>query len=107
MIVSGVFLLFFIVFHVWQFKYGAGISEGYVATVDGNEVRDLYRLVAETFRNPLFAGLYMIAMVVLGFHLRHGFWSAFQSLGVVNERNTDCFYRLSLFLAVIFKIFGA
>ena len=84
MIITGALLFVFLVFHIWQFKFGPGNAEGYVATVRGHEVRDLFRLVKETFKNPLFVGIYVAAMAMLGTHLRHGFWSAFQSLGAMN-----------------------
>ncbi len=48
--------------------------------------RTMYTLVAEAFRNPLIAGIYVLAMIPLGYHLRHGFQSAFQTLGIRVER---------------------
>jgi len=75
--------LLFLVVHIWTFKFGPGIAEGYVTTLDGEPARDLYRLVVETFKNPLYVFGYTLVMILLGFHLRHGFWSAFQSLGAI------------------------
>ena len=83
MIVTGSVLLVFLVVHVWQFRFGPSIAEGYVTLLHGEPVRDRYRLVAETFQNPLWVVFYLAVMVLLGFHLRHGFWSAFQSLGLL------------------------
>jgi succinate dehydrogenase / fumarate reductase cytochrome b subunit len=39
--------------------------------------------------------------VLLGIHLRHGFWSALQSLGINNPAATRFLYRLGLVVAVI------
>ena len=83
MIFTGSLLLVFIIFHVWTFKFGPGISEGYVTIVNEEPARDLYRLVVETFKNPLYVVGYSVVMILLGLHLRHGFWSAFQSLGAI------------------------
>lgn len=101
MAVTGIVLLAFLILHLIQFQFGPSVEEGYVTTVQGESVRDLYRLVKETFEQPLFAGIYMISMVALAFHLRHGIWSAFQSLGVLTERNSKIFYRVALVLTIV------
>jgi len=77
MIVTGLVTLIFVGIHLQGFKYGPY----YEATVDGEVVRDLYRLEMEAFGNPLVAGFYALVMALVGSHLWHGFWSAFQSLG--------------------------
>ncbi len=104
MIVSGIALLGFLVLHIWQFKYGPGIEQGYVVDIDGKQVRDLHRLVIETFQNPLYVAIYVISMVLLGFHLRHGFWSAFQSLGMRNPALHSALYKLAFVLAVLISL---
>ncbi|HVO24025.1 MAG TPA: succinate dehydrogenase cytochrome b subunit, partial [Candidatus Margulisiibacteriota bacterium] len=86
MIVTGAVLLVFTVLHVLQFRFGPSVREGYVTTLGNEQVRDLYRLVVEKFKQLPFVIAYMAAMVVVGVHLRHGFWSAFQSLGALNPR---------------------
>lgn len=105
---SGIIILVFIVLHVWMFKYGTyyGYTPGGggafvqvpgssgsalqpagapLQIVQGHEIRDLYRLVVENFKNPLIAILYMLAMVVLGGHLYHAVWSSSQTLGATNK----------------------
>jgi succinate dehydrogenase / fumarate reductase, cytochrome b subunit len=104
MISSGVILLIFLVLHIWQFKYGPGINDGYVTDVNGVQGRDLYRLVVETFHQPLYVVIYVGAMLFLGLHLRHGFWSAFQSLGAMNPRFTRLVYALGFFIAAILAL---
>jgi succinate dehydrogenase / fumarate reductase cytochrome b subunit len=101
MIITGLVLLVFVILHVWQFKYGPGIAEGYTTTINGVEHRDLHRLVVETFQNPIFVGLYVAVMLLLGAHLRHGFWSAFQSLGALNPRISPSINALGIALAVL------
>lgn len=101
MAVTGLLLLAFLILHLWQFRLGPGVGEGYFAIVGDERVRDLYRLVRETFENPLFMVVYVISMVVLGFHLRHGIWSALQSLGVLNDRTSPGLYGVALILAVL------
>lgn len=86
MIVTGSVLLVFIVFHIWSFKYGPSVDEGYVVSLDGVEMRDLHRLVIERFSSPIYTFGYVAVMALLGAHLKHGFWSAFQSLGAMSPR---------------------
>ena len=47
---------------------------------------DFYYMCRELFHNPLMVILYLIAFVVLFFHLRHAFPSAFQTLGLNNYK---------------------
>ncbi|MCO4773196.1 MAG: succinate dehydrogenase cytochrome b subunit [Deltaproteobacteria bacterium] len=82
MIYTGGLLFVFMILHLKGFKFGTE----YTTTVDGTEMRDLYRLVVETYQDPIKVGVYLVMMVVLGLHLRHAVWSAFQSLGVSNQK---------------------
>lgn len=86
MIYSGIILGAFVVWHVISFRFGPGIAEGYVTEINGVVSRDLYTVVYEFFESPLNVLLYTAAMSFLGLHLRHGYWSAFQSLGAVNKK---------------------
>lgn len=70
MIWTGSLILVFVVLHLKTFKYGE-LGDG-----------SLYDLVVETFRDRLYAGWYVAAMLLLGFHLWHAFRSAFQTLGL-------------------------
>src|SRR4051812_43093269 len=75
MIVSGLWLLLFVIIHVKAFRYGTE----YEWAAGG---RDLYRLEMENFSSPLVVGFYMLSMIVVGSHLWHGVSSSFQSLGI-------------------------
>jgi succinate dehydrogenase / fumarate reductase cytochrome b subunit len=81
MIVSGLWLLLFIVVHVRTFRFGVE----YEWPAGGH---DLYRLEMETFANPLTVGFYVVSMLVVGSHLWHGVASALQSLGFDHPRWT-------------------
>jgi succinate dehydrogenase / fumarate reductase cytochrome b subunit len=94
MIVSGAVLLFFVIVHVRLFKYGHH-------EVDAHGVKNLYKTVVEGFRDPAFAVLTVVSMIVLAFHLRHGFWSAFQSLGWTRDSSLPMLTRLAVVVAVI------
>jgi len=77
MILSGVTIFVFLVLHLKTFKFGAW----YDAAEPG--VRDIYRLTIEVFQRPGYVIWYVIAMVLVGMHLRHGITSALQSLGAI------------------------
>jgi len=75
MIWTGLAVLAFVIVHVAQIKYGAWYQIG------DPPVRDLYRTEVEVFSSPVWVAVYVICMVFIGFHLRHGIASAMQSLG--------------------------
>lgn len=101
MIISGIILLAFVVWHVITFRFGPGISEGYVTQINGDTSRDLHQLVYEFFSSPVNVILYVVVMVFLGFHLRHGFWSGLQTLGLNSEKNSASVYAIGLILSLI------
>jgi succinate dehydrogenase / fumarate reductase cytochrome b subunit len=76
MIVSGAIMLFFILVHVKQFKFGA-----YHASASNAAVRDLYRTEVDVFHQPLWVAFYVICTALVALHLRHGISSGFQSIG--------------------------
>lgn len=87
MVYSGLLLLAFLIFHLKDFRFG----EHYVVIYDGVEMRDLYRLVVQEFREPLHIGIYVAALAILALHLSHGISAVFQSLGL--KTSLDCRLR--------------
>jgi len=100
MIITGIILLIFIPAHIWMFKYNAGQEFTYTE-VGGEQVKDLYRVVVEKFQNPVITFWYTAVMVLLGLHLRHGFWSALQSLGAMSPRFTPVIYTIGFVFALL------
>ena len=95
MIVTGLALLLFIPIHVAMFKYGPEYHYG------DTGMRDLYRLEVENFSSPVAVALYVLAMVVVGFHLWHGVASSFQSLGLSGPRFTPAVRKIGKASAVL------
>jgi len=52
----------------------------------GDHESSMYHLVRDAFSSPLYSGFYIVAIVLLGYHLRHGFQSAFQTFGLRGKR---------------------
>ena len=75
---GGVIIALFIVYHILDLTFG-------VANPDGTDSTPYDRLVA-SFKNPIATTVYVITLILLGMHLRHGIWSATQTLGQSNRR---------------------
>jgi succinate dehydrogenase / fumarate reductase, cytochrome b subunit len=74
---GGVIILAFIIYHLLD------LTAGYINP--GGRVEPYSKLVAD-FQNPWITAWYCIALILLGMHLRHGIWSATQTLGQSNKR---------------------
>jgi succinate dehydrogenase / fumarate reductase cytochrome b subunit len=81
MAIQGSIILAFIITHLATFKFG----EYFETTVHGVAMRDLHRLVVQVFHQPLYVAWYVVCLILVGFHLSHGFGSIFQSLGLKND----------------------
>ena len=75
--ISGAGVLVFLVVHVNTF---------FVKSRFFPEGETMYDLVRAAFRNPWYVGFYMVALVFLAYHLKHGFQSAFQTFGLRNKK---------------------
>jgi succinate dehydrogenase / fumarate reductase cytochrome b subunit len=101
MIFHGSLILFFIINHLIMFKYGPGLGEGYTTTIDGVQMRDLYRLITEVFKSPGFLIWYAVAMLFVGLHLSHGLYSSFASLGIYHPRLSPLLSKFGYLYALI------
>jgi succinate dehydrogenase / fumarate reductase cytochrome b subunit len=68
---------FFLVSHLLTF---------WIPTRFGADPKLPYDMVSEAFSQPAMAVFYILAVAFLGFHLKHGFQSGFQTLGLTNNR---------------------
>ncbi len=91
MIWTGLFVLLFLIFHFYN----------YYVPFKFQDVHDHYAIVTGLFDSPFYTVLYVLAFVSLGFHLSHGFQSAFQSLGAPREKCHRITVILGNILAVI------
>jgi succinate dehydrogenase / fumarate reductase, cytochrome b subunit len=94
---TGVLTLVFLVLHILQFKFGPH----YTIVHSGVEMRDLYRLVVEFYQSPVAVLWYVVCMISLGIHVKHGFWSAFQSLGFHHTNYTELLQKISIVFALV------
>jgi len=75
---GGVIILLFIIYHLLHFTTGQ-------AHPDFRE-GDVYHNVVVGFQYWYVSAFYIAAMIALGFHLYHGVWSMFQTLGLNSVR---------------------
>jgi len=87
---TGLLMLGFVVLHLMNFRF------------TGGDHRPLSEIVAGIFTRPPYAAFYIAMMVVLGLHVRHGFWSAFQTVGANHPKYMPALRVLSVVLAVVF-----
>ena len=98
MIWTGLLIVLFVIVHVKQFKFGSFYQ------VTGSDVRDLARTEIEVFQNPLWVVFYVAGPLLVGLHLRHGFASAFQSLGLDHPVYTRRLTVLGILLALLIGV---
>lgn len=102
---SGLIALIFLVIHILGLKFGTH----YTTVVGGVEMRDIYKTTVEYFQDLVHVIGYLIAIIALGVHTSHGFWSAFQSLGFNHPKYTpkiECLSTLfGFFVAIGFSLF--
>lgn len=100
MVFTGIVLFIFLVIHLDTFKFGATDT----VMIDGEPARDLKELVVEKFQSPIYAFGYTFVMILLGFHLKHGFWSAFTSLTMKHKKFSGIIYTVGVIFAILMAV---
>ncbi len=78
---GGVIIVLFVIYHLLDLTFGAANPAGGGATP--------YDRLVEGFAPSRWwvTLFYVLALVMVGLHLRHGLWSAFQTLGLASSRS--------------------
>lgn len=101
MALLGIITLIFIIAHLkgfWaEFKFG---SIPFV-TYEGVEFKNVYAIVADAYSNIGIVAFYVVCMTFLGFHLSHGFSSAFQSLGLNHKKYFPFLEKLGIGYSIL------
>ena len=97
MLVLGIVVLGLIAFHLNHFWAEMQLKE-----FMGEHAENPYKLLEATFQNWWVVVLYIVWFVALGLHLCHGFWSAFQTIGLSNQIWEKRLYAIGyVFVAII------
>jgi succinate dehydrogenase / fumarate reductase cytochrome b subunit len=90
---GGVIVLAFIIYHLLDMT---------TATVNlaGRDSEPYDRLIA-SFTNPWVTIFYVVSLLLLGMHLRHGIWSATQTLGQTNKRRERAVNAIAIVVSTL------
>lgn len=93
---GGVILLLFIIYHLLHLTFGAV----HPSFVQG----DAYHNVIGAFQVWWVTLFYIVAVAALGFHIYHGFWSMFQTLGLNNATYNGLLRALALLIGLVIVV---
>ena len=88
MLVLGFIVLAGLLLHLFNFWYKMQWTEIHHmidSTVDASRATDGIGYIRELFACPVYSLIYLVWLCALWFHLTHGFWSAFHTLGWNND----------------------
>ncbi len=83
-LLTGLLVLAFLIYHLLHFTFGVVLPAN-ATFLDAEGRADVYRMTVLGFQNPWVSGSYIVAMVVLWFHLLHGASSLVQTLGISHD----------------------
>lgn len=106
MALLGTLILAFILIHMGDFWLKMKMGQLPMVTYPGveGEIKDLYFRVSEAFKEPLLVGAYVVGMIVLAFHLHHGFQSAFQTLGINHKKYSPIIKTIGVAYAILIPL---
>lgn len=98
MLVLGIVVLAFLVLHLYDFWYKMQFSE--LFHLQGAEPHGS-KIAIPLFQDPIHVIIYLIGIAALWFHLSHGFWSMFQSMGINNRIWLPRYKRIGNIVALL------
>ncbi len=98
-IVTGSIIFIFLVMHLSTFWYQFNVS-GHPES----GAFEFYDIVVYWFNQPVYSILYVVAVLLLGFHLNHGFQSAFQTFGWNSKRYFPTIKLIGTIYAIVISL---
>jgi succinate dehydrogenase / fumarate reductase cytochrome b subunit len=103
--ILGTAMLAFIIIHMSDFWFEMHFEmKPSFKLENGTEVKDLYLEVVEAFHHLGYVILYVTCMIPIGFHLYHGFQSAFRTLGLVHENLTKLVKTIGTLFSIVVPV---
>ena len=106
MFLTGAIVLGFLILHLIDMRFAdwsrnlAAFSSRFHFPESENPFEHAIRVL----KDPISAGVYVIGSLFLGYHLSHGFQSAFRSLGFAHPKYTPILKSLSILFGVVIAI---
>jgi succinate dehydrogenase / fumarate reductase, cytochrome b subunit len=91
---TGLLILLFLAVHMTTFSHHI---------VDQSS-RNIFQIATDVFSHKIYLFIYLISMVIVAFHVRHGLWSAFQTVGANHPKYMPFIQKLSIVFAVVVGI---
>jgi succinate dehydrogenase / fumarate reductase cytochrome b subunit len=102
MIHTGIVVAVFLVIHFINFYFvKLGLTEAPQGMMRVADDHDFYSMAFNLFTNPFYSILYIVLIVLLGFHLNHAFQSAFQTLGINHPVYTPVIKAIGDFYSIV------
>ena len=96
----GTLLLLFLILHLKHFWYFSRLTEGL-------EDHTLYAEMQAVFTNPVVVIVYVLGCISLGYHLLHGFQSAFKTIGIHNKKINGLIHSVGVGFSIIVPLLFA
>lgn len=100
MMLLGTIILIFLVVHLQGFWAKSKFGGLNTITIDGKTMHNLYEATQIAFNELWIVVFYVVSMIGLGFHLVHGFKSAFQTLGINHKKYNGFIHHVGVAFAV-------
>lgn len=99
---TAVIITVFLILHIADFYVGSKfLGKAPEVMIHGEPHHDLAWLVTERFKMMGFVIFYVVVMLILAFHLHHGFQSAFQTLGINHKTYTPTIKAIGVIYSII------
>ncbi len=101
--ILGGLIFAFLLMHMGDFWLKMKMGDVNMVTYAGVEgqVKDLYERVSISFKELWIVIVYLVGLLALAFHLKHGFQSAFQTLGLNHRKYTPFIKTLGLVFSIV------
>jgi len=91
---TGALILVFIAVHLYTFSHH----------IVDQTTRNIFQIAVAVFSQKIYLAIYLLGVVLVAFHVRHGLWSALQTVGASHPKYTPFIHQLSIVSAVIVGI---
>jgi succinate dehydrogenase / fumarate reductase, cytochrome b subunit len=99
--ILGSLILIFLIVHLRGFWFEFKFGEVPMVSIDGEAYKDTYSVVTAAYSQLWYVAVYIVSMIILAFHLHHGFASAFQTLGLNHPKYTPFIKKLGAAFCIL------